>query len=99
MSLQAGRWDYGLCNPLTSNQVLGITVTSKAADDAVPPVTASCHMNRNTNNYPDPMVIYTSVSQGLMPVTGAKVTAMIESENGNSVSTELLDNGAGKKGK
>ncbi|XP_044158368.1 calcium-activated chloride channel regulator 1-like [Bufo gargarizans] len=90
-----GRWDYGLCNPLTSNQVVGITAKSKAADNNVPPIIASCHMNSNTNDYPKPMVIYASLSQGLVPVTGAKVTAMIESESGTLVTTELLDNGAG----
>ncbi|XP_040264680.1 calcium-activated chloride channel regulator 1-like [Bufo bufo] len=90
-----GRWDYGLCNPLTSNQVVGITAESKAADNNVPPIIASCHMNSNTNDYPKPMVIYASLSQGLVPVTGAKVTAMIESESGTLVTTELLDNGAG----
>ncbi|XP_073427610.1 calcium-activated chloride channel regulator 3A-1-like [Dendrobates tinctorius] len=92
---ERGGWDYRLCNPLTTNQVIGITVTSKAADENVPPIITNCHMNRNTNNYPNPMVIYASVSQGLLPVTGAKVTAMIESESGISVTTELLDNGAG----
>ncbi|XP_071983777.1 calcium-activated chloride channel regulator 1-like isoform X1 [Engystomops pustulosus] len=92
---ERGPWDYMLCNPLTSNQAIGITVTSKAADEDVPPVIASCHMNSNTNTYPNPMVIYASVSQGLLPVTGAKVTATLESESGSLVTTELLDNGAG----
>ncbi|XP_069593612.1 calcium-activated chloride channel regulator 1-like [Ranitomeya imitator] len=92
---ERGGWDYRLCNPLTANQIIGITVTSKVADENVPPIITDCHMNSNTNNYPNPMVIYASVSQGLLPVTGAKVTAMIESESGNSVITELLDNGAG----
>ncbi|KAM4022554.1 calcium-activated chloride channel regulator 1-like [Anomaloglossus baeobatrachus] len=92
---ERGGWDYRLCNSLTTNQVIGITVTSKAADENVPPILTNCHMNSNTNKFPNPMVIYASVSQGLLPVTGAKVTAMIESESGNSVITELLDNGAG----
>ncbi|XP_069823730.1 calcium-activated chloride channel regulator 1-like [Dendropsophus ebraccatus] len=92
---ERGRWDYGLCNHLTSSEVMGVTVTSKAADENVPPIMASCHMNKDTNDYPNPMVIYASVSQGLMPVSGAKVTAIIESESGDSVITELLDTGAG----
>ncbi|XP_075040263.1 calcium-activated chloride channel regulator 1-like [Mixophyes fleayi] len=92
---ERGPWDYSLCNSFTSDQVIGITVTSKAADENVPPIIASCHMNKNTNNYPDPMVIYASVSQGLLPVTGVKVTAIIEPESGNSMTVELLDNGAG----
>ncbi|XP_066450839.1 calcium-activated chloride channel regulator 1-like [Eleutherodactylus coqui] len=92
---ERGRWDYRLCNSFTSYQVISITVTSKAADENVPPIQASCHMNENTNNYPNPMVIYASVSQGLLPVTGVTVTAMIESQSGNVVGIELLDNGAG----
>ncbi|XP_056379198.1 calcium-activated chloride channel regulator 1-like isoform X2 [Hyla sarda] len=92
---ERGRWEYGLCNPLTSKQGIGITVTSKAADEKVPPIIASCHMNTDTNDYPNPMVIYASVSQGLLPVSGATVTAIIEPESGDSVITELLDTGAG----
>ncbi|XP_063797572.1 calcium-activated chloride channel regulator 1-like [Pseudophryne corroboree] len=92
---ERGRWDYSFCNSFTSYQVIGITVTTKAADENVPPIIASCHMNTMTNNYPDPMVIYASVSQGLLPVTGVKVVAIIEPESGNSVSVDLLDNGAG----
>ncbi|KAM3915692.1 calcium-activated chloride channel regulator 1-like [Leptodactylus fuscus] len=94
-TVERGPWNYALCNPFISSQVLGITVTSKAADEDVPPIMASCHMNSNSNSYPNPMVIYASVSQGLLPVAGAKVTANVESESGDLVTTELLDNGAG----
>ncbi|XP_018411397.1 PREDICTED: epithelial chloride channel protein-like, partial [Nanorana parkeri] len=92
---ERGRWDYSLCNSLTSTQAIGITVTSKAAGEDVPPILASCHMNQNTNTYPNPMVVYASVRQGLLPVTGAKVMAIIEPESGQPVTLELFDNGAG----
>ncbi|XP_072276032.1 calcium-activated chloride channel regulator 1-like [Pyxicephalus adspersus] len=92
---ERGRWDYSLCNSITSPQSIGITVTSRAANENVPPILASCHMNQNTNTYPNPMVVYASVSQGFLPVTGAKVIAIIEPEGGKPVTLDLLDNGAG----
>ncbi|XP_068098724.1 calcium-activated chloride channel regulator 1-like isoform X1 [Hyperolius riggenbachi] len=92
---ERGRWGYSLCNPHILPQAIGITVTSKAAAENVPPILASCHMNQNTNTYPTPMAVYAYISQGFLPVAGAKVTAIIESENGNTATLELLDNGAG----
>ncbi|MEE6494589.1 hypothetical protein FKM82_001800 [Ascaphus truei] len=92
---ESGAWRYSLCNSLTSNQAIGITVSSKAADKNVPPVMVNAHMNQDTNTYPNPMVVYAAVSQGLLPVTGATVTAIIEPLNGNTETLELLDNGAG----
>ncbi|XP_075471736.1 calcium-activated chloride channel regulator 1-like [Ascaphus truei] len=92
---ESGAWHYSLCNSLTSNQAIGITVSSKAADKNVPPVMVNAHMNQDTNTYPNPMVVYAAVSQGLLPVTGATVTAIIEPLNGNAETLELLDNGAG----
>ncbi|XP_018411398.1 PREDICTED: epithelial chloride channel protein-like [Nanorana parkeri] len=92
---ESGIWHYSLCNSLKSPQVIGMVVTSKAADINVPPVTASVHMSQDTGIYPKPMIVYASVRQGTMPVIGVKVTATIESESGNSLSFDLLDNGAG----
>ncbi|KAM4722892.1 uncharacterized protein WCC33_009073 [Rhinophrynus dorsalis] len=92
---ERGPWVYSLCNPLTSNQAIGIVVNSKAADENLPPITVNAHMNKDTNNFPNPMVVYASVNQGVLPVTGAKVTAIIESGTGNSETIELFDNGAG----
>lgn len=54
-------------------------------------------MNRDTNYYPSPMVAYAQVGQGLSPVLGANVTAIIEPENGDPIILELFDNGAGNK--
>ncbi|XP_075689079.1 calcium-activated chloride channel regulator 1-like isoform X2 [Rhinoderma darwinii] len=90
-----GVWNYMLCNNFTQAQVLGITVTSKSADVNVPPVTVTVHMNKDINKYPNPMVVYASVSQGLLPVKGATVTAIITPEKGTRTVLELLDNGAG----
>ncbi|XP_040263409.1 calcium-activated chloride channel regulator 1-like [Bufo bufo] len=92
---ERGPWNYSICNSRNSVEVLGLVVNSKASDANVPPIVVNAHMNQDTNQYPNPMVIYASVSQGLMPVTGAKVTAMIEPVSGAIVTLELLDNGAG----
>nr|DBA17898.1 TPA: hypothetical protein GDO54_016209 [Pyxicephalus adspersus] len=90
-----GVWSYVICNTYTSRQALGLVVTSKAADTNVSPITVDVHINKDTNYYPSPMSVRASVSQGLLPVRGAKVTAIITSEKGNQTFLELLDNGAG----
>lgn len=92
---QTGPWRYSLCNSRSSVEVLGLVVNSKASDENVSPIIVKAHMNQDTNQYPNPMVIYASVSQGLMPVTGATVTAIIEPVSGSIVTLDLLDNGAG----
>ncbi|XP_053549658.1 calcium-activated chloride channel regulator 1 [Bombina bombina] len=92
---QSGQWRYSLCNSFTGNQVIGILVNSKAANDNIPPVLVNAHMNRDLNQFPSPMVVYASVSQGYLPVKGAKVTAIVESQSGNQVILPLFDNGAG----
>ncbi|XP_063284154.1 calcium-activated chloride channel regulator 1-like [Pelobates fuscus] len=92
---QTGAWSYSLCNLGASNQVVGFVVNSMVVDANVPPVTVKAHMNVDTNSYPNPMVVYASVSQGLLPVKGAKVIATIESAAGISDDLELFDNGAG----
>ncbi|KAG9483191.1 hypothetical protein GDO78_009246 [Eleutherodactylus coqui] len=92
---ERGPWQYSLCNGWSSPEAIGITVTSKAADANVPPVAVIAHMNQDTINYPNPIVVYATVSQGLLPVINVKVTAIIEATNGNSETLELLDNGAG----
>ncbi|KAG8555801.1 hypothetical protein GDO81_017820 [Engystomops pustulosus] len=90
-----GQWDYSLCNAIVSSQSLGVIVSSKAADVNVPPVTVNAHMNTATNSYPNPMIVYAAVNQGLLPVKGAKVTAIIQPASGKEEILELLDNGAG----
>ncbi|KAM5148089.1 calcium-activated chloride channel regulator 1-like [Mantella aurantiaca] len=92
---ETGPWHYSICNALVSTQAIGIVVNSKAAEKDRPPITVTAQMNQNTNTYPNPMVVYAFVTQGMMPVSGAKVTAIIEPVLGNAVTLELLDNGAG----
>ncbi|XP_053549081.1 calcium-activated chloride channel regulator 1-like [Bombina bombina] len=92
---ERGPWYYSLCNNDPANQSLGITVNSKAADANVPPITVSAETKMDTNQFPSPLVVYASVSQGLLPVKGAKVTATIEPATGSAVTLQLLDNGAG----
>ncbi|XP_053448781.1 calcium-activated chloride channel regulator 4 [Nycticebus coucang] len=91
---KVGIWTYSLqakANPET----LTITVTSRAANSSVPPITVSAKMNKETNSFPSPMIVYAEVLQGYVPVLGANVTAFIESQSGKTEVLELLDNGAG----
>ncbi|CAJ0940305.1 unnamed protein product [Ranitomeya imitator] len=95
LKAETGAWNYALCNNLKTKQLVGITATSKAAAENVPPITVKVHMNKDTNDYPDPMIIYASVHQGLLTLTNLRVTAIVEAESGNPTALELLDNGAG----
>ncbi|XP_077134288.1 calcium-activated chloride channel regulator 1-like isoform X2 [Ranitomeya variabilis] len=95
LKAETGAWNYTLCNNLKTKQLVGITATSKAAAENVPPITVKVHMNKDTNDYPDPMIIYASVHQGLLTLTNLRVTAIVEAESGNPTALELLDNGAG----
>uniref|UniRef100_A0A8C8RBW9 Chloride channel accessory 2 n=1 Tax=Pelusios castaneus TaxID=367368 RepID=A0A8C8RBW9_9SAUR len=94
---EVGEWTYALMNTHLSPQVLTMTVTSRASNSTIPAITVTAHMSSDRNKYPKPMVVYARVSQGLSPVLGANVTAIIKPENGNSVILELLDNGAGNE--
>uniref|UniRef100_A0A667HSJ2 Calcium-activated chloride channel regulator 1 n=2 Tax=Lynx canadensis TaxID=61383 RepID=A0A667HSJ2_LYNCA len=91
---KVGVWTYSLqakANPET----LTMTVNSQAANSSVPPITVNAKMNKDTNSFPSPMIVYAEVLQGHVPILGANVTAFIESSNGNIEVLELLDNGAG----
>ncbi|XP_053325133.1 calcium-activated chloride channel regulator 1-like [Spea bombifrons] len=92
---EKGRWEYSLCNTLTVDQVIGITVNSRAADENMPPIVAEAYMNADASSYPNPMIVYAIVTQGLSPVLGATVTAIIEPQTGAIQDLQLLDNGAG----
>ncbi|KAM8930573.1 calcium-activated chloride channel regulator 1-like [Pelodytes ibericus] len=92
---ERGPWHYSLCNRQPSSEAIGIIVNSKAADENVPPIKVTSHMDKDTSNPPNPMVIYASVSQGFLPVVGVQVTAIIETASGKSSTVELFDNGAG----
>uniref|UniRef100_A0A8C3CUK4 Chloride channel accessory 2 n=1 Tax=Cairina moschata TaxID=8855 RepID=A0A8C3CUK4_CAIMO len=88
-------WTYTLTNVHLAPQVLTMTVTSQAANSTIPPVAVKTSMSKDINYYPSAMVVYVQVSHGFSPVLGASVTAVISPENGDPISLELLDNGAG----
>ncbi|XP_061489543.1 calcium-activated chloride channel regulator 1-like [Rhineura floridana] len=92
---KTGDWVYTIKNTHSAAQVLSIVVTTRAASASVPPVTVKPYMNRDTNSYPNPMVIYAEVSQRFLPVVGVNVTATVEPQTGTPVELELYDNGSG----
>ncbi|CAI5776803.1 calcium-activated chloride channel regulator 1-like [Podarcis lilfordi] len=92
---ETGDWIYSIQNTYSNAQVISITVTTRAASVNVPPVIVKTFMNSDTNKFPSPMVIYAEVSQGFLPVIGAKVIATVEPETGTPEEVELLDNGSG----
>ncbi|XP_075038532.1 calcium-activated chloride channel regulator 1-like [Mixophyes fleayi] len=92
---ERGDWEYNLCNTQPGDQVLGITVNSRAANSDVSPIVAEAYMNADSSSYPSPMIVYATVTQGLAPVVGVRVTAFIEPQNGKVITLQLLDNGAG----
>ncbi|XP_067894138.1 calcium-activated chloride channel regulator 1-like [Heterodontus francisci] len=89
---KTGPWMYSILNPGTE-QVITITVTSRAADEKVPPVTVNAYISRKDSF--SPMIIYAEVSQGFLPVLFAKVTAIIERPTGSPVEQDLSDDGLG----
>ncbi|XP_036112097.1 calcium-activated chloride channel regulator 1 [Molossus molossus] len=89
---KVGIWNYSL---QTSSQTLTLTVTTRASSASLPPITVTSKMNKDTGKFPSPMVVYAKVHQGDLPILRARVTALIESVNGKTVTLELLDNGAG----
>ncbi|XP_070605135.1 calcium-activated chloride channel regulator 4 [Erythrolamprus reginae] len=91
---ETGDWSYTLYNTHSTAQMLSITVTSRAASLTEPPVTVKSYLSSDTNTFPNPIIIYAEVSQDLLPVIGATVTATIES-NSASENLELLDTGSG----
>uniref|UniRef100_A0A8I5TL16 Chloride channel accessory 4 n=1 Tax=Pongo abelii TaxID=9601 RepID=A0A8I5TL16_PONAB len=91
---KVGTWAYNLQAKATP-ETLTITVTSRAANSSVPPITVNAKMNKDVNSFPSPMIVYAEILQGYVPVLGANVTAFIESQNGHTEVLELLDNGAG----
>uniref|UniRef100_A0A8C3SCJ6 VWFA domain-containing protein n=1 Tax=Chelydra serpentina TaxID=8475 RepID=A0A8C3SCJ6_CHESE len=92
---EVGDWLYWIQNNHIAPQVISMIVTSRAASLDVPPVTVKAHMNKDTNNFPNPMVIYAEVSQGFLPVLGVTVMATVEPQTGSAVELKLLDDGSG----
>ncbi|XP_007463328.1 PREDICTED: calcium-activated chloride channel regulator 4-like [Lipotes vexillifer] len=91
---KVGVWSYSL-QAKANAETLTITVNSRAANSSVPPITVNAKMNKDTNSFPSPMIVYAEILQGYIPILGANVTAFIESNTGKTEVLELLDNGAG----
>ncbi|XP_032483134.1 calcium-activated chloride channel regulator 4 [Phocoena sinus] len=91
---KVGVWTYSL-QANAKEETLTITVNSRAANSSVPPITVNAKMNKDTNSFPSPMIVYAEILQGYIPILGANVTAFIESNTGKTEVLELLDNGAG----
>ncbi|XP_021014284.1 calcium-activated chloride channel regulator 4A isoform X2 [Mus caroli] len=91
---QVGVWTYNL-EAKENSEILTITVTSRAANSSLPPITVNAKVNTDTNTFPSPMIVYAEVLQGYTPIIGARVTATIESNSGKTEELVLLDNGAG----
>lgn len=89
-----GDWTYSL-QAKADAEILTVTVNSRAANSSVPPITVNAKMNKETNSFPSPMIVYAEILQGFIPILGANVTAFIESNSGKTEVLELLDNGAG----
>ncbi|XP_062992750.1 calcium-activated chloride channel regulator 1-like isoform X2 [Elgaria multicarinata webbii] len=92
---EVGDWTYTIQNTHSAAQVLSVTVTTRAANASLPPVTVKPYMNADTNNYPNPIIIYAEVSQEFSPILGANVTATVESVSGKTTELQLFDNGSG----
>uniref|UniRef100_A0A8C6AZ38 Calcium-activated chloride channel regulator 1 n=1 Tax=Monodon monoceros TaxID=40151 RepID=A0A8C6AZ38_MONMO len=90
---KVGVWAYSL-QANAKEETLTITVNS-VANSSVPPITVNAKMNKDTNSFPSPMIVYAEILQGYIPILGANVTAFIESNTGKTEVLELLDNGAG----
>ncbi|XP_005886455.1 PREDICTED: calcium-activated chloride channel regulator 4 [Myotis brandtii] len=91
---KVGVWTYSL-QAKADSETLTITVNSRAANSSVAPITVNAKMNKDTNSFPSPMIVYAEILQGYIPILGANVTAFIESSSGKTEVLELFDNGAG----
>lgn len=89
-----GVWTYSL-QAKANSETLTITVNSRAANPSVAPITVNAKMNKDTNSFPSPMIVYAEILKGYIPILGANVTAFIESNSGKTEVLELFDNGAG----
>ncbi|XP_072430848.1 calcium-activated chloride channel regulator 1-like [Chiloscyllium punctatum] len=89
---QAGTWNYAILNP-GIEQVISVVMTSRAADEKVPPVTVNVHISEKDSV--GGRTIYAEVSQRFSPVLFANVTVIIEQPTGPTIEQELSDDGLG----
>ncbi|XP_068098194.1 calcium-activated chloride channel regulator 1-like [Hyperolius riggenbachi] len=92
---EKGQWEYKICNKEVVDQVLGLTVNSRASDPNVPPIVLETNINTDATTFHVPLILYAIVTQGLTPILGLSVTAIVESQDGKINTLQLLDNGAG----
>ncbi|XP_077627160.1 calcium-activated chloride channel regulator 2 [Crocuta crocuta] len=92
---EPGLWTYTLNNTHHSLQVLRVTVTSRASKAAMAPVTVEAFVEKDSTQFPHPVMIYANVRKGMYPILNATVTATIEPETADPVVLKLFDNGAG----
>ncbi|KAM5149071.1 calcium-activated chloride channel regulator 1-like isoform 1-T1 [Mantella aurantiaca] len=92
---QSGKWIYRIKNTLNDSQTLGVLVTSRPSSEIIPIVRVSAGKINNTITLPHPVILYAEVKHGFTAVLGANVTAVIESETGESFTLTLRDDGAG----
>ncbi|KAG8436687.1 hypothetical protein GDO86_007686 [Hymenochirus boettgeri] len=76
---ERGAWQYKLCNTHTANQAIGISVTSKQQHMNLYLQLQCAHMNVDTKN----------------SLFRCQCTSHIEPITGNTITLDLLDNGAG----
>ncbi|XP_067086439.1 calcium-activated chloride channel regulator 3A-1-like [Osmerus mordax] len=91
---ETGKWTYTITNNGQA-QTISITVTSRAVSADVPPVIVKTHMNQQSSNGAQAMVVFAEVSQNGLPVIMADIRATLESDAGDKQELDLLDNGAG----
>lgn len=89
---EAGNWVYSVMNSGRKQKVT-MTVTSRAVDENVAPVTVNPRVSWKDPK--SPTVIYVEVSQGFLPVLNAKVIIIAELPSGVPEEHELFDNGLG----
>ncbi|XP_038649697.1 calcium-activated chloride channel regulator 1-like [Scyliorhinus canicula] len=89
---QVGHWMYSILNP-GSDQIITIIVTSRAADEKIPPLTVNMLVSEK-DSYGG-RTIYAEISQGFSPVMFANVTAIIERPTGRPIEERLSDDGTG----
>ncbi|XP_063058171.1 calcium-activated chloride channel regulator 3A-1-like [Engraulis encrasicolus] len=93
---ETGTWHYSLLHTGSGRQSMAITVTSRAASADVPPITIKTHMDQKSSDGSKAPVVYASITLKGLPVIGAKVTAILESDTEKIAHyLDLEDNGAG----
>ncbi|MCJ8750502.1 hypothetical protein PDJAM_G00269590, partial [Pangasius djambal] len=90
---EPGDWQYSFLNRDASAQQMSLTVMSRAAHEDVHPVTVTARMNQQTSDGTKAMLVLAEVRQKYSPVLEVSVWAYLESDTGNSVELQLLDNG------